>query len=295
MKPKIFIHTNDKQYLGAKLCEFAFKIRSKHPELFDVEILRLEETKNLFNKEGCQYIRKGSSATWHNKDLQSFSPLRMAIPQLMNFKGKALVTDPDVFAVTDVWDLLNRDMEGKSIICRNVSDGYRGNGHSFYATSVMLLDCEKLTHWKFDQQVEDLFNKKFDYGDWIALKKENPQTIGSLEEEWNQFDTLTPKTKLLHTTERSTQPWRTGLPVDYDTTTKKNSKNTSKLRRVLIRLGFKKKDKYLPHPDPHQEVFILKLIQEALDSNFIDKKFLENEIKKSNLRKDIFSKLASLK
>lgn len=293
MKPKVFIHTNDKQYLGAKLCQYAFQTRSKSPELFDIEIVRLEETNNLFEKEGVEYLRKGKSAKWLNNDLQSFSPLRMAIPQLMKFEGKALVTDPDVFAVSDVWELLNRNMDGKAIICRSVSNGYRGNGHSFYATSVMLLDCKKLRHWNWDQMIQDLFDKKFDYGDWISLKKEDPSTIGELEEEWNHFDTLSSGTKLLHTTERSTQPWKTGLPVDFDTTSNKH-KSKNFLKRVLTQFREKKHSKYIPHPDPNQEKFVLSLMKEAFQNNFISRNFLQEQISKSNLRKDIFKKLENL-
>ena len=41
------------------------------------------------------------------------------------------------------------------------------------------------------------------------------EIIGPLEPGWNDFDHLGPGTKLLHNTRRMTQPWKTGLPVDF--------------------------------------------------------------------------------
>jgi len=303
MKPTVFIHTNDKQILGAKLAEYAFKQKSKHRNAFDVKLIRLEETPHLYNREGHTYLRKGQTALWKNNDLQSFSPLRMLVPQLMNYTGVALLVDPDVFALGDVYDLFQLDMKGKSIVCRHVPEGYRGNGNPYYATSVMLLDCEKLKHWKWNEHIDQLFNKTMDYGDWISLRNENPETIGPLDAEWNDFDTLTSKTKLLHTTERMTQPWRTGLPVDFDTTTTKlpvKRSVPSRFKNAIKSLMGQSpliamENNYLPNPDLNQEAFIMELIRDALDAGAVSESFLKQEIKNSNLRKDIFSKINQVK
>jgi len=60
-----------------------------------------------------------------------------------------------------------------------------------------------------------MFQFKRDYKDWIVLRHESPDNIGILEDEWNDFDHLTARTKMLHNTKRKTQPWKTGLPVDF--------------------------------------------------------------------------------
>ena len=39
-------------------------------------------------------------------------------PELMGYEGRALVIDPDILAVADVWELLSRDMQGAAIMCR---------------------------------------------------------------------------------------------------------------------------------------------------------------------------------
>jgi hypothetical protein len=293
-RPTVYIHTNDKQLLGAKVAMYSMKSRSKHPDRFDVKLIRLEETPHLLRRQGATYLRKGRQAVWLNEDLQSFSPLRMMVPQLMDYQGRAVVTDPDVFAIGDIYDLLTMDMGGKSVFCRNVSDGYKGNGNSFYATSVMLLDCERLKHWRWDEDIDNMFAGRMDYGPWIGLKNEPKETIGELDEAWNSFDKLTPETRLLHTTERSTQPWRTGLPVDFDLTTARAAKaaGPSGLRATLARwFGGAAADaapveRYLPHPDRAQEKLFFELLRGAIEAGYVDRPFVEQCMRSNDVRHD---------
>ena len=217
MNPVVFIHTNDQQLLAARLCAYSLKARSTHADKFDVGLLRLEETPHLYpGREGRRYICDGRIFTWHNRDLQSFAPLRMMVPQVMGFQGKALVLDPDIFAVGDVHDLLRRDMNGKSILCRKRDGWYHGKRTLTYSTAVMLLDCARLSHWCWSDDIDALFAMRLDLATWLYLHAESPETIGPIEEEWNHLDTLTERTQLLHNTERLTQPWKTGLAVDFD-------------------------------------------------------------------------------
>ena len=124
-------------------------------------------------------------------DLQSFTPLRFAVPDTMGHRGVALVVDPDVFAAGDVGELFARDREGKAIWCR-ARPGHNG-APDYLASSVMLLDCAKLPHWRFAERLEDLFAGRLDYVDWIELKTEPRETVGLLEPEWNDFDRLDPR------------------------------------------------------------------------------------------------------
>ena len=212
-RPNVFIHTNHRQMVGALVGEYAMKRNSTDPDSFDVHLIRHEDYPWFADYEGKPYLRDGASRVWHNDDLQSFTPLRFMPPELMGYQGRAVITDPDVFAVGDVTELLNRNMEGNKIMCRPRSGakGFEG----ILATSVMLLDCAKLTHWRCQEQFDQLFERTLDYADWIGLKNEDRSTIGLFENEWNDFDRLSEKTKLIHNTKRRTQPWKTGLPVDF--------------------------------------------------------------------------------
>ena len=107
MKPCVFIHTNHKQYLGALVSMHSMRRNSRHADEFDVKLIEYETYQDFFAKyEGRTYSRDGDSRVWDKEDLQSFTPLRFMPPELMGYEGRAVVVDPDVFAVQDVWELL---------------------------------------------------------------------------------------------------------------------------------------------------------------------------------------------
>jgi len=192
----------------------------------------------------------------------------------MGFEGLAVITDPDIFGVGDVGELFQRDLQGKAVWA--VPRPGHNDRDDYIATSVMLLDCAKLAHWRFDQDLDDLFAHRFDYVDWIELKREDRSTIGLLEPEWNDFDRLTPRTKLLHTTKRRTQPWKTGLPVDY---TLRESGWFDALRRI-------RRQRYEQHPDRRQEALVYALLAEMVDSREVTKQELVAEMAANHIRHD---------
>ena len=214
MRPHVFIHTNHRQLVGALVSAHSFRRQSRHADRFEVSIIHHGDYPFFARHEDDLYLRAGAKLPWHNEDLQSFTPLRFLPPELMGYRGRALVVDPDVFALADVWGLLSRDMGEKAVLCR-VHSGLKRTVQGAYATSVMLLDCAKLTHWRTEAQFEAMFAFERDYSTWLGLGYEDPATIGAIEAEWNDFDHLGPETKLLHNTRRTTQPWKTGLPVDF--------------------------------------------------------------------------------
>src|SRR5919106_870461 len=186
MNPPAFINTNHRQHLGALVSAHSLRRHSRHADRFDVRIIEHKDYPFFARHEGESFLRDGVTREWHNEDLQSFTPLRFMPPELMGYQGRALVIDPDIFAVGDGW-----------------------------ASSVMLLDCAKLTHWRTEKQFDELFTRQRDYRKWVNLEYEPVESIGMLEPEWNDFDRLTPRTKMVHNTRRKTQPWKTGLPVDF--------------------------------------------------------------------------------
>lgn len=270
----VFIQTNDKQKLGAKISAESFKAASAKPDSFDVVIMEAKDFPKLA-QEGQSILRAGHIREWDPTDLQSFTPTRFAPPKLMGWKGRAVVVDPDCFAVGDVAELFERDMEGKAVMA--VARPGHNKRNDYIATSVMLLDCEKLTNWDIDQDIDDLFAKKFDYIDWIELKRQPRETIGLLEPEWNNFDTLTPNTKILHTTKRRTQPWKTGLPVDYTLRERGPLDFIRRLRRAKT---------YEQHPDKNQEALVYSLLARLVDKGSVSKDELVAEMAANHVRHD---------
>jgi hypothetical protein len=289
----VFIHTNHKQWLGALVSQYAFRRNSKHNERFDIRIIQNKDYTFFTEREGQIYLRDGDKRRWVNDDLQSFTPLRFMPPQLMGYRGHAVVVDPDVFAVADIWELLSRDMQGYALLCRpkSGSKGKRG----CLASSVMLLDCEKLTHWRCEEQFDEMFELKRDYMDWVCLKLEDPDTIGLFDNEWNDFDHLSARTKLLHNTKRKTQPWKTGLRVDFrlaDTFRLFPPRHwIRRVRRALFGdYGFA--GSYKRHPDPSQERFFFGLLRECLDKGVVSEELLREEMAHNHLRQDALEVLS---
>jgi hypothetical protein len=283
----VFIQANDKQMLGAIVAEYALRRHSSNNDKFDVRIMNYDDITVFRQREGEKFLRGGGKRVWVRDDLQSFTPSRFLPPQLMGYQGRAVVIDPDVFALADVWELLSRDMQGKAIMCRQKS-GNKGR-RGCLATSVMLLDCEKLTHWRFEEQFNAMFEGRRDYMKWICLKYENPETIGFFEHEWNDFDHLTDSTKMLHTTKRKHQPWKTGLPIDYrpaDTFQLFPPRHWIRRARRSLFGDYGLLGSYGQHPDPKQENFFFGLVRECLDRGIVSEAQLREAMAENHLRHD---------
>jgi hypothetical protein len=288
LKPTVFIHTNDKQMLGALVSRYSLRKRSARADEFDVKFIEVKHYPCMLEREGQLYRRDGEMRPWLNDDLQSFTPLRFAPPELMNYQGRAVIMDPDIFAVGDIRELLQRDMQGAAIMCRPKS-GRKGRKGA-YASSVMLLDCAKLRHWQFERDFSEMFEPvKRDYMDWVSLKLEDSSTIGLFETCWNDFDNLTEETRLLHNTKRKTQPWKTGLRIDYrpaDTFQLFPPRHWGRRARRALFGDYKFAGTYAKHPDPKQEAFFFGLVREAMEDGEFNESLLKDEISQGHLRPD---------
>ena len=292
MAYKLFIQSNDEQYLGALVAGYAAKRNSCQPDAFDVEIMHFRDFPWLSARIGQKFLRGLEHRVWTDADLQSFTPVRFSPPKTMGYQGRAVVIDPDCFAVADIMELFTRDMKGAGVMCR-IRPGLK-EMPPYRASSVMLLDNAKLQHWDAEKTFGELFEFKKDYLKWIKLEYEPDSNVGILEPEWNDFDHLTPATKILHTTYRRTQPWKTGLPIDFsirEKPKKAGSFTSSLIKSVKKTFGVAKpravKDGYYqPHPDPNQERLFFSLVVEMLQKGIIDEALVESEMAKNHVRHD---------
>jgi hypothetical protein len=283
---RVFIQTNRLQALPAKIAAYALSRNSPTPERFSVTILQQDDFPFINDRHDQPYLREGRKEIWHADVLQSFTPLRFAPPEIMGYQGRALVIDPDVFAIGDVFELLSRDMKGAALMVRA---RLRPEGEpEKLSSAVMLLDCAKLRHWRLAQDFAELFDFTRDYKPWLDLKLERRETIGLFEPEWNDFDHLGPETRLLHTTRQITQPWRTGLPVT------EVLEKPSRPRRGRLASWLKPSRTETPrpfhrtHPDPLIEQFFLTLARESLEKGVIGEAEVRAEIAHGHLRADLF-------
>lgn len=288
---KVFIQCNKKQLIGGIISRHSILSNSKRPNEFEIEIMEVENYPQMMKHHGETYVISGKKARWDKNDLQSFTMTRFLPPQLMNFKGRAIVIDPDVFAApeTDMMELFEKDMKGKAILACKADE-------KKFKTSVMVLDCQKLKHWNWNHSLDEVFAGKRDYRSWMNLELEPMGTVGILEEEWNHYDTLNEKTKLLHYTTRVTQPWKTGLKIDFKYDPGKSRFNfiprpvLKKIKSILKR-GHDIHDKYQVNPDQTQIDFFYKLMQKAVDDKHLTKEFLDKCIEQKYVRSDILESL----
>ncbi|CAA0126199.1 Uncharacterised protein [Halioglobus japonicus] len=290
----VFIHTNERQWLGALVSEYSFRRNSANPDKFDVKFIHTRDYPYLRAKEGQSFLRGGTSRVWHMDDLQSFTPLRFLPPKLMNWQGRAVVTDPDVFAVGDIVELLEMDMKGAAVMGRHRSskEGKRDQ----VATSVLLLDCARLRHWDAEKEFDQLFRSEKDYKEWMVLGYEDPANIGYLPDCWNDFDHLDSNTRLLHNTKRKTQPWKTGLPVDYTPADKfKDKPLLAKANRLRAKVfgDYGLLGHYREHPDRAQQDLFFGLLKECLKVGHISEELVRDEMRKNHVRHDAFEVLDS--
>ncbi|TMA35598.1 MAG: hypothetical protein E6J87_03180, partial [Deltaproteobacteria bacterium] len=265
MKPTVFIHTNERQRLGALVAAHALRRNSAHADAFEICLLETRDFGFLAEREGQPFLRGGAERIWKMDDLQSFTPLRFLPPRLMGF-------------------LLSRDMQGRAVLGRR-----RTPGKACIATSAMLLDCGALREWDAEREFAELFEFKRDYKDWICLHHVPEPRKGFFEDEWNDFDRLSPATKMLHNTKRRTQPWKTGLPVDFVPADKLGKiPLLGALNRLRVRLfgEYAFLGRYARHPDPNQEAFFFGLLAECLDAGTVTEDLLREEMARDHVRHD---------
>jgi hypothetical protein len=200
-KDTLFIHTNRKQLFGAKLGKYSFVQGAGTSRAFDVRFIVVEELPEMQQFVGCEYLVSPSETrTYTFDDLQSFTLARFKPPELMGYQGRAIVIDPDIFALpgTDIGELFALDLAGADVACIK-----RPNGK--WETSLMVLECAQLTSWKLADMVADLVSKKRTKQESMTFYR--GERVTEIHGRWNSLDSL-PGANVLHTTNRLTQPWR---------------------------------------------------------------------------------------
>jgi hypothetical protein len=94
---------------------------------------------------------------------------------------------------------------------------------------------------------------------------------------------------MLHTTRRKTQPWKTGLPVDWRIAERfRLFPPIGWLMRARRRLfgEYAFLGNYTAHPDRNQEVLFFGLLRECLEQGKLTEAMLRDEMKANHVRHD---------
>lgn len=132
-----------------------------------------------------------------------FSFYRFAIPECCGYRGRAIYLDADMVTLGDIEELYTLDLKEKPALAKRLDEK-----SSF--TSVMLMDCERLKHWRVKEWVALINLGLTSYAGCMSGGPSgmNFGDFGRLPEEWNHFDFCDEATKLIHYTNVPTQPWK---------------------------------------------------------------------------------------
>lgn len=144
----------------------------------------------------------GLSLGCENQFFTGFSIYRFHVPFLMGYAGKAVVMDTDIVNLSDIAELFNTPMTSAAMARRR-------DRKSFY-TSVMLLDCEKLQHWKVVEWGPTLARNRVKYHKtmWGIPGGFSGNDLTDLNPAWNSLDDAPATAKQIHYTNLGRQPWR---------------------------------------------------------------------------------------
>lgn len=284
MKYGAFIQANRKQILGAKIAKYALETRGGlRKRNVPVTIMEVENVPAFKAFEGKPY-RKGYAPFSLTGDLQSFTMTRFMPPELMNYEGRAVVIDPDIFALSDIGELFDLNLGDAGIAACRKKDAWD--------TSVMVLDTKKLPHWDVAHMLNEIATGTKIYEDFAQLRSEKTP-IKEIPRIWNNLDTLTPETKMIHTTNRMTQPWKTGLPIDF--TLNPMPKIFGIISRETIhKLLGKYPTHYQKHPNPEIEKLFFTLLKETLEGGGVTEAEIDDAIARKDVRPDAKALLASI-
>lgn len=195
---KIFVGTTDAQGLASRVLEYSIKTTTQSP----VEFCGLDQANREYRSPHANV----------NKEKTPFSFQRFLIPELCNYKGKAIYLDSDMLVLRDIHDLWSTPMGEHDLLACNPNPSTDRKPHY----SVMLLDCNQLD-WCIDGIIDDLDRNKLSY-DMLLNKMviaKNPAL--EISWHWNSLENyIEGKTALLHFTDMQSQPWIDGdNPLGY--------------------------------------------------------------------------------
>ena len=177
MKPCIFIHTNEKQIVGALVSKYSFERFASGHNAFDVKLIHTKDYRFLDEHEGRSICATASSGNGRTTTCSRSRCCASCRPSSWAIRAARSWSIRMCSALSDVMPLLSRDMDGKAMMARK--RGWQQAKDDF-ASSVMLLDNAKLKHWQVEKNFEEMFQFKRDYMDWITLRLEPAGSIGVL-------------------------------------------------------------------------------------------------------------------
>jgi len=181
---QVYIGTEPNQWLATEVLRCSIERRTKTPFFFkELKPISLDLHANMFT---------------------GFSFFRWCIPDLCHYKGRALYLDADMVVLCDIEELFHLPNEGKPVLARKKEEK-----ESFH-TSVMPMDCARLTHWKPQEWVRQVNQDPNLYLKIMQAAEGAPNHVdmAPLPDRYNDLEHYQPDSKIIHYTNVATQPWK---------------------------------------------------------------------------------------
>ena len=186
---RVFVGASPSEWLPYKVLEYSLR---KHASI-SVECFQLSDAKISIP------VPKDKA----NRPRTPFSFHRFLIPELCEFKGKAIYLDSDMLVLHDIRILWNQPFDGAHLLGIDPRD----ESEASTQFAVMLLDCEKL-QWRIGEIVKRLDSGDLNY-ERLMQKMEAAQKVSnSISHFWNCLDRYhKTASALVHFTNMHRQPW----------------------------------------------------------------------------------------
>lgn len=240
----------------------------KHNPDLNVYVDNLEDHPKLLRCHNQAFYRGKFKLNWDSTKHQGFFPVRFLCCETHRINNRPekwiLVVDPDIFCLKNIEVL-------ETYIQQAENDNI--NIIAFAAlSSCMLLNTESID-WSEDFLIQDMFTKHNDFDNWMYLRGHGKQI--NLPKIFNQSDTISPETVLLHTTKTETQPWKTGIKYqEWELHNKIYDPNAKQLT-------------FKDHPDELVKNTVFNLFREAYENNLFSDDEIDTSIENRALRPDI--------
>ncbi len=124
------------------------------------------------------------------RTVTGFSFYRFLIPERMKYRGTAIYADCDILWLSDVRDLLNA--------CADSPVNAVPNGKEHWHTSLMVMECSRLTHWLGSAWLPRCVADMEFYKSLLraSITGEVFKDFSSLSPNWNSMDAFDADTKL---------------------------------------------------------------------------------------------------
>ena len=202
---RVFIGSGEASLLERKVAIYSLRKQTAR----ELDIYVFNGTHNAVELNDREPFLAPLSLKLKYQNVTEFSLYRYLIPQLCNYRGKAIYIDSDVICLTDIGKLLDTSLDGCDFAARK--DAYRHVEEELWALSVMLIDCAKC-RFDLDSYYEEIDRGLYKYKDFACMSPSflahHPFQISQLDPHWNVLDYADRHTKLIHYTNLHTQPWK---------------------------------------------------------------------------------------